>query len=59
MRRIILAAALFVGSVGLASAQGVGIDVGPGGGHVGPGYDYHHDGAGDTVRPSGMVEIAA
>ncbi len=32
MRRIILAPALFVGSVGLASAQGVGIDVGPRGG---------------------------
>jgi hypothetical protein len=40
MNRIILATALIVGSVGLASAQGVDIDVGRGGVHVGPDYRY-------------------
>jgi hypothetical protein len=45
MKKIVLAVALFAGSVGFASAQGVDIDVGRGGVHVGPGYDrgYDHD----------------
>jgi Ni/Co efflux regulator RcnB len=43
MKRIVLAIALFAGSVGLASAQGVDIDVGRSGVHVDPGYDHGHD----------------
>ena len=43
MKRILLALVLFAGSVGLASAQGVDIDVGRGGVHVGPGYDRGYD----------------
>jgi hypothetical protein len=43
MKKIMLAIALFAGSVGLASAQGVDIDVGRGGVHVGPGYDRGYD----------------
>ncbi len=43
MKRIILAGALVIASVGLASAQ-VDIDVGRGGVHVGPNYrDYDRD----------------
>ena len=40
MRHVVLALALLAGSVGVASAQGVQFDVGPGGVHVGP--RYHH-----------------
>lgn len=43
MKQVVLAIALFAGSVGLASAQGVDIDVGRGGVHVGPGYDRGYD----------------
>lgn len=43
MKRLVLAIALFAGSVGLASAQGVDIDVGRSGVHVGPGYDRDYD----------------
>jgi len=48
MRKIIIAAAVAasaaIGMAGAASAQGVEVDVGRGGVHVGPGYDgYHRD----------------
>ncbi len=42
MRRVVLALALLAGSIGLASAQGVQFDLGPGGVHVGPRHDYDH-----------------
>jgi hypothetical protein len=42
MRRVLLAVALFAGSVGLASAQGVDVDVGRGGVQVGPRHDYDY-----------------
>ena len=42
MRRVVFALALLGGSVGVASAQGVEFDVGPGGVHVGPRYHHYY-----------------
>jgi hypothetical protein len=40
MKPVLVAVALLAGSIGVASAQGVDIDIGRGGVHVGPGYDH-------------------
>ncbi len=43
MKQMLLAIALLAGSLGMASAQGVEIDIGRGGVHVGQRYhDYDH-----------------
>jgi hypothetical protein len=40
MKPVLEAVALLAGSMGVASAQGVDINIGRGGVHVGPGYDH-------------------
>ncbi len=43
MKQMLVALALVAGSIGVASAQGVQLDIGRGGVHVGPRYhDYDH-----------------